>query len=171
MPSRANPLGTLGGNPPPSHVEQQRDSQRMQDKSELDGLRPNVGTSFGKPVTLPWSTGRALRSAGRTNPRTGLPVTPLDALNLPAAVTPAESARLDRELAKARVQDAASEGVLDHAAAMEVPLEVSEQWWEAQPQAAVDEAAVAAELQADAIAEALGREVASDDELPSPDHR
>jgi hypothetical protein len=117
---------------PPEHV--QRVGQQMRDETELDNLKADIRTSRdGKPVVMPWRTGRPLRSTGHTDPETGLPVTPLTELDLKAVVTPEEVARLGREFERVKLQDAVSEGCLDNAEAEGTPLVSEEQWWEANP--------------------------------------
>src|SRR6266542_2050987 len=98
---------------PPEHVEQV--GEQMRDTTELDGLRDEMGRNLkGELVKLPWQTGRPLRSAGMDE-ATGLPVTPLAALDLAALVPPAAAERLAAELRRAVTLDAAAEGLLDHA--------------------------------------------------------
>jgi hypothetical protein len=123
----------------PQPMEQvERADERMRDTSEFDNLEADVRMSHGKELTMPWKTGRALRSAGVN--ALGEPITPLAALDLNALVTAGEKAALSRELDRVVMHDAISEGVLDMAERQGVPLLSEEQWWEADNQTAEDEA-------------------------------
>jgi len=125
--------------PPEEHVE--KVGQQMRDETELDNLQDDIRRNLkGEPVVLPWRTGRALRSAGPdpSNPE-GTPLTPLAALDLTATVPTAMADRLAAEFARAATVDRVSEGVLDHAEALAVPLVVQETQEEADARAALEQ--------------------------------
>jgi hypothetical protein len=122
----------------------ERVGERMRDATELDNLTADTRMSHGKELTMPWKIGRGLRSAG-TN-ALGEPITPLAALNLHELITPTEMSSLNRELDRVLLHDAVSEGVLDIAEALGVPLTEEEQWWEADTQSLTDEAIVTKQL-------------------------
>lgn len=116
-------------NQPVEHVEHV--GQQMRDTTELDNLKDDIRRNLkGEKVKMPWQTGRPLRSAGMSE--SGEPITPLAALNLHEAVPTDVADRFARELQRAALHDSISEGCLDRAEAMGVPLVVQETWDEAQ---------------------------------------
>lgn len=111
------------------------DSQ-MRDTTELDNLSDDIRRNLkGEAVVMPWQVGRPLRSAGMDT-ATGMPLTPLAALDLAATVPPEVANRLASELGRAKMVDAVGEGVLDHAERLGVPLMVEETQEEADERAA-----------------------------------
>jgi hypothetical protein len=117
------------------HVE--RVDKQMRDTTELDNLQDDIRNLNGKSVTMPWKIGRPLRSSG-LDPSTDTPLTPLKALDLDAIVPDAIVSKLTDELNRAVINDKISEGVLDHAENLGIPLIEQEQWWEANNRQAAD---------------------------------
>ena len=122
-----------------AHVETV--GQRMRDETELDNLKADIRMSKSGEIRMPWKIGRPLRSAG-AGPD-GMPISPLAAVKLAEVASPTEQAALGREMDRVVIHDAISEGVLDQAEAMGVPLEVVDQWFELDEQSQADEAEVA----------------------------
>jgi hypothetical protein len=110
----------------------------MRDVSELDNLKDEIGRNLkGEAVVLPWKTGRSLRSAGMDEV-TGLPLTPLAALDLHNTVPSSIADKLAGEMQRVVLMDRISEGALDRAEALGVPLVVQETQEEADLRAAVE---------------------------------